>query len=65
MALYVAGAFGLFGATFLVALVDTSGNGQFDSVLTIARLVGYLLVFAGLYTAVNGKGHKESSKKKK
>lgn len=63
MALYVAGAFGLFGTTYLVALLD--GSSQFDGVLTVARLVGYLLIFAGLYSAVNGKGHKESSKKKK
>lgn len=61
MALYVAGAFGLFGVTYLVSLLDASS--QFENVLVLTRLVGYLFIFAGLYTQVNGKNHKDSKKK--
>ncbi|MGE5041968.1 MAG: hypothetical protein ACM3IJ_03615 [Candidatus Levyibacteriota bacterium] len=60
--LYVAAAFGLFGTTYLAALLDATG--RFDSVLIIARLVGYLLVLAAIYSYLGAPSPKPSKKKK-
>lgn len=60
--LYLAAAFGLFGTTYLSALLDASG--RFDTVLIIARIVGYLLVLASIYSYIGKESPKPSKKKR-
>jgi len=63
MSLYIGAAFGLFGTTYLVELLGAAE--QFQTVVTVARLVGYLIILAALYSYLGVKTPKSSSGKKK